>query len=45
MHSFMIKIAIEIFKTVLLVNTTPTLELSFDNEEVVFAEPDPIIFL
>ena len=41
MYSFVIKIAIDFNKAVLLVNTKPMLGFSIDDVEVVIAERDP----
>ena len=41
MYSFVIKIAIVVIRAVLLVNTIPTIGLSIDNTDVVFADPNP----
>ena len=41
MYSFVIKISLNVVRAVLLVNTVPTLGLSIDNVDDVFAEAYP----
>ena len=41
MYSFVIKIAIDVIRAVLLVTTIPKLVFSIDNLDEVIAEPDP----